>query len=101
MFNFTIILLPSISDIINYFTEFRMNPLRGIFFLIFDTIRLACRIVMHFYPLVRALLRGFFIVLPTDLIAGYYKAKEYGLKVTPNAMHCYNKKRRFLVFLEM
>lgn len=101
MFNFTIILLPSISDIINYFTEFRMNPVRGVFFLFFDTVRLAYRIVMHFYPLVRALLRGFFIVLPTDLLAGFYKAKEYGLKVTPNVMHCYNKKRRFLVFLEM
>lgn len=101
MFHFTIILLPSIDDIIKFFTELRTNPVDSIIFIISKIIDLVVRAVMHFYPMVRAILRGFFIVLPTDLIAGYYKAKEYGLKVTPNVMHCYNKKRRFLVFLEM
>jgi hypothetical protein len=101
MFHFTIILLPSIDDIIKFFTELRTNPVDSIIFIISKILDLVVRVVMHFYPLVRAILRGFFIVLPTDLIAGYYKAKEYGLKVTPNVMHCYNKKRRFLVFLEM
>jgi len=61
MFQFTVILLPSIDDILKFFTELRNNPVDSIVFLFSKTLDLLYRIVMHCLIIPRALFKVIFI----------------------------------------
>ena len=100
MFQFTTILLPSIDDIINFFTELRTNPVDTIILIFTKVFELAVRIIKPFLKIFLTLGKVAIFTVPKDMYGFYLKVLDYGLQVTPNVLHCYNKKRKFLVFLE-
>lgn len=100
MFQFTIILLPSIDDILKFFTELRNNPVDSTAFLFSKALDLLYRAIMHCLIIPRAFFKVLFFNFPRDAVKNFPVVLEFGLKTIPNEMGCYNKKRRFLAILE-
>lgn len=100
MFQFTIILLPSIDDILKFFTELRTNPVDSFVFLFAKIFDLIIRIIKHLLIIPIALFKIVVFKWPKGAVENYYSLLEFALKTIPFEMGCYNKKRRFLAILE-
>lgn len=100
MFQFTIILLPSIDDILKFFTELRNNPVDSAVFLFSKALDLLYRAIVHCLIIPKALFQVMVFDMPRGAVENYPALLEFALKTIPNEMGCYNKKRRFLAILE-